>query len=359
MALLFHTLLNVEIVDIVTPPFGADFFSKVFERAVDKDGPADASVQRFRNLRIVINRRKDAKYRMPIDLLARYIRFPSIRKIYMSKVASKDFDGNPLGSLKPGSCPTVEHLELHESQLNGEDLEKMLGACSGLKTFVYDLGWSDDSECSYSLPELRKSLSANTQTLENLWIDYWDDYWCDVEDGLGRVDDFTPISSLYEFRRLKNLKVGMYVFFGINEGYTRIHEEKEVVESQLPDLAKILPESLEIILFVETNGRIGILARALEKLLQVKETCLPELREIAFEAKLTGNKNTPSLKNLEDLAASSEITLRMIDIGALIKNFEAGRLSGLYGPLTWDGTIINAAYQERVVSKGRTYHKSL
>ncbi|KAI4259405.1 MAG: hypothetical protein L6R42_004590 [Xanthoria sp. 1 TBL-2021] len=298
MALLFQSVPNLKAMSIEIHPIEAHLFFKVFRRAAAGREHLQVSppIQSFARLQVVINNCDGSGAEtcgMPTNLLYRYIRLPAIREIYMSKVESFHAGEDrlfPLAMLKDGSCPTVEHLELRD---------------------------------------------RNTETLTNLWLDYWgDDPYLMPSIG----DDLTPAPSLGDFRRLKNLKVGMYVLFGHGMNFQDPYKEQEIKDSELPDLGRILPDSLETIYFSHTEGRVGILSEALQRLLRVRQNCLPKLRKITFEAYQAGVKQTPSLNILKDMAVDAEVQLRIItraDEDDL--RMDLGR--GWDGSVTWAGSM--------------------
>ncbi|KAL8680453.1 MAG: hypothetical protein Q9186_003351 [Xanthomendoza sp. 1 TL-2023] len=347
LALLFHAVPFLEVMHIVLTPYCADTFTKVLQTAVAKDISSDASIQRFQNLHVVINNCDDDKYGTDTDLLCYYLQLPSIREIYVQNVGSynieeyadyREIKDSPLTSLECGTCPTVRHLELRDSKLNTMDVKATLAACSNLKTFIYDLGWGNISYCDYSLVALRDALAANEATLENLWIDHWgeESYWVDD------IDDLTPMSSLKEFKKLKNLKVGMYVFFGAREnlGGEGGHTEQTINVLELPDLASILPESLETLYFAGTQGRLDTLTTALWRLLTAKKNYMPNLKEIAFETACETSRPMPgsSTWKMQNLGT---------EVGVGVRVIESGWKEGGFGPSDlgrgWDGSVMWAA----------------
>ena len=78
-------------------------------------------------------------------------------------------------------------------------------------------------------------------------------------------------------------------------------------------LADILPGSLETLHFAHSTGRIGILAKALQTLLNIQQQRLPMLREITVEANLAVFLLMSSSNTLQDLATCFNIYLRIID----------------------------------------------
>ncbi|KAL8954880.1 MAG: hypothetical protein Q9183_006888 [Haloplaca sp. 2 TL-2023] len=265
-----------------------------------------------------------------------------MREIYVQQIMSRDSEDPKKAALMSlaAKSSNIERLELRRCRLNGAETQGLLGACKNLKTLVYDIGdesvsiWDEKfpDACAVSMTDLRDALTSTMHTLENLWIDL-KDFW------VGDTDDYRPIASLRTFARLKNLKVGMFVLFGISDS-TIGHdppgpEELEIVASDLPDLAAILPESLETLYIGCTEGRIGILSAALEILLQVKQTSNPRLTRIAIDVHLEGNVHAPSLKPVERVAMEADVELRILDPGSRThaRTREIGR--GREDLITW------------------------
>ncbi|KAL8770754.1 MAG: hypothetical protein Q9209_003621 [Squamulea sp. 1 TL-2023] len=174
------------------------------------------------------------------------------------------------------------------------------------------------------------------------------------------MDEMIPISSLNSFRKLKNLKVGMYVLFGIGEDSCgdRLHEEQKIDEAKLPDLGIVLAESLETIYFSHTEGRIGILARAIQRLLSAKTTCLPRLRKISVEAYTVGLDQSPSLRSLQDMAAEVEVKLRIIE--RVVEDNEPSELGrGWDGSVTWAGLMGHGGQLGRYIVKANSWCRNL
>ena len=116
VALLFQAVPNLKAMSIEIDPFEAVLFYKVFRRAVAarEDSNVSPPIQSFARLQVVINNCDGSGAQtcgMPTRLLDQYLRLPAIREIYMSNLGSfqSDEDPFPLGTLKDGSCPTVEH----------------------------------------------------------------------------------------------------------------------------------------------------------------------------------------------------------------------------------------------------------
>ncbi|KAL8924379.1 MAG: hypothetical protein Q9172_002726 [Xanthocarpia lactea] len=315
MALLVQAIPNLKIMNLVIPSGQANIFTKVVERvaAVRTDPQARPPIQTFSRLQVVINSRHVQGPSMNTDLLYHYIRLPAIRQICMQCVDSSDSTESqqfPLAMLEYGSCPTVEHLELRENKINAKDLKGMLAACSNLRTFVFEVYYYGDNSPKELTEQLRESLSAKTETLENLWLDHEGDETYSE----GRMGGLITSPSLTGFRKLKNLKVGMCVFFGHWwDGTDEPTHATQDAMVELPDLGKILPESLETLYIMNTFYRVKVLIKALHNLLSVKQIYLPNLREIKLSIFPTIIDHSSARKSLQDMAVCAGVQLRIVE----------------------------------------------
>lgn len=379
IAMLLLAVPNFETLDIVSPCFDPDQSIKVceralynirgvtlgaelyyntdlslryFQRALNKLGGATLDQRPFQHLKVVAcSFNKDQDHMLFVALLL-LLRLSSIREILLQTVMScKNLVDKRIRTPSTSDLgqSTVERLELRNCNLGDREMEAILCSCTSIKTFVYDFDrcalesyWD---ESGLSMLGLRKALYATEVTVENLWIDYADL----LREPRAMADDVTRMSSVSQFEALKNLKLGMFVAFGVNTTDKEFSNNECLFDdSELPVLAHFLPQSLETIYISHTNGRLGMLVRALEHLLQVKWSCVPRLREIAIEAFLTGNDQAPSLSKLSELAEATGVELRTID-GATVKvgeceldwTFQSPRPLNL--GQGWDGSVTWAS----------------
>ena len=337
VAPLFQSTVNIEVINIVVPFYYMHFSNSVFESAVDQTSSQEAIPPPFDKLRTVANSFGHEEEGTSTDLLYQYMQIPSIREIYVQQVGS-DGSEEPakdvLMNLKAQSS-NVEHLELRQCRLNGVETLGLLGACKNLKTFVYDLGSGGVSDGAFSMLDLEEALESTARTLENLWLDCW----ADPDDVMiHSIDEFYPIQSLCLLQKLKNLRVGMYVLFGVDDD-TMEDEEQAIVMSDLPELAEVLPDSLETLYISHTHGRIGILSLALQRLLQDEEVGNIGLTQITIEVALHNNENAPPLEPLKQMAKEKKVQLKILDIGSTqrLPGSEEGR--GWDGLITWAGSM--------------------
>ncbi|KAL9577037.1 MAG: hypothetical protein Q9203_007601 [Teloschistes exilis] len=204
--------------------------------------------------------------------------------------------------------------------------------------------------CTEDTPDvLRTTTEALVRmgaSLENLWLDFPDDlsdcYAYDIVPG-----HMPSLSSLKELKNLNNLKIGLWALFeGTDKDISRVPETSDA-KSELPDLATILPVSLENIYFGRTRGRLWLIVLALAKLLRSKASFVPNLKEISIEFfEIDVDDKAPwtsDLADLEKLAASVSVKVRRMIVG---KNEHESRSrptgpglascgQGVDGCLTW------------------------
>lgn len=252
------------------------------------------------SLRVLILENKSL-CRISPDLLSSYLQLPSLREFYGEKIRVDRFGhlddktNEPLATLKSATT-SLDHLEIREGSLRSIGLPNVLRASKNFRIIVYEVGLNSLFTCSTL--EIRKALIWNQNILENLWLDLWDGsralYW---------GEDLSPMGSLSSFTLLKNLWVGMHMFFGV-EFHGRRHA---------PDLASLMPPSIETLYFSRTKGRVNRLTSALEKLLQAKQSHTPKLRMVAFEAEITGEDKHFDYSRLDFLAKASGVGIVKID----------------------------------------------
>ena len=318
LTLLLSSLPNLERLDLMLPGLYADRFEKLIQNAA-KTKNVFHTHSAFSQLRVVINNCIDHIYGSSPTLLSGYLQLPSVREFYGQNVGSYDDEAHTgLATLESASHPLV-HLELRESRLNATDLTNLLRACKNIKTFVYELGWGHINWPMYSTPELGKALSWIDTSLENLGLDYEGECYFSSD------DDLSPIGTLSNFKRLKNLRAGTYVFFG-EESFAWAETGGE---QRTLNLASLMPASIETLYFSHTEGMVHALTRSLEKLLQAKESCTPKLRRITFEADITGEDCAFDYSRLDFLAKEVGVDVTKID------SKENKRCRRKDGSLTW------------------------
>lgn len=303
VALLLSSLPNLQCLNLVGPTLPIYRFKELLQSAARSESffytqPA------FSSLRVIVHESKGDTFMTSPDLLFSYLQLPSLRECYGHQIDSFNHKAHEgLATLKPATISLV-HLEIRDGRLSVTDLTNVLRAHKNLKMFVYEVNAT--SHCPHSTPGLRGALTWTQNTLENLWLDL-----CEVSGSDYFGQNFSPMSTLSGFKVLKNLWVGMHVFFGVEDGVTILVGVDG--RRYAPDLASLMPASIETLYFSHTKHRVKRLTRALEKLLLAKESHTPKLRIIAFEADLTGSDNTLDYSRLGFLAKESGVEVAKID----------------------------------------------
>ncbi len=348
LCLLLPSLPNLERMDLFVPENPeVSIFKIIMDRILSREKPFDLEPA-FSSLRVIVNNCSADKYGEPPDLISSFLKLPSLQEYYCLRIGSGNRMINEgLTQLKTASS-SLTHLEVRECKFNARDLRNLLRAMQNLRTFVYELGWSYVSSCDYSTPGLRRALAWTEASLENLWLDYLPgpSYWTG-----DFLDDHSPMFSLSSFECLKNIKVGMYVFFGVVDVYSSGLENTEVDigdGNNIINLANILPASAETLYVSHTNGRIRLLTQALERLLEQKGSSTPRLMRIAFEAYITGNDEKFDFSRLDPLGEEANVRIDRIDGTALPANNGVGwecssgvhdRGQGMDGSLKWAAEV--------------------
>ncbi|MCJ1480390.1 hypothetical protein MMC06_000545 [Schaereria dolodes] len=286
------------------------------------------------------------KFGMHPDLLALYLQLPSTRAVYGLWFGSDYGVVNAaLASLETRSS-AVTHLEFKSSNISGPDLENMLRACKAPKTLMLEYYHDYVSFVPFNLTELRKSLEVAKDTLENIYLDYDNKAtsWL-------RAADLTAFASLADFRVLKHIKAGAFVylgddpnssFFEVEEGQRR-NGSSNKARYRLVDL---LPPSIETLHFTHSCRHIYFLGSALEELLVQKEHRTPKLSKITIEAAFY-NKTLASFAPLDALAETVGVTICKFDTRNAINQAENGW--GMDCSISWapglDGRTLGPTYE--------------
>ena len=305
--LLLSSMPNLERLDLVLPATLDKCCKTVVNSAAMKRNENIFQPQpAFSSLRELINHCSSGFLYTSPRMLSRYLRLPSLREFSGHNISSchEEKASDDLATLEPATVPLV-HLELRASRLNMIDMTNILRAFKHLKTFVYEVGWGNVTYSSRSTPNLGEALSWTEKSLENLWLNCKnsEDCWC--SDG-----HVAPVRTLSSFKVLKNLRVNMYIFLGI-EGFGISSVGPD--QGNTPDLVSILPASIETLYFSHTECNMKLLTSALEKLLQAKESCTPKLRTIAFEADITEMDDAFDYSRLYLLAGEGGVDIANID----------------------------------------------
>ncbi|MCJ1451763.1 hypothetical protein MMC28_002103 [Mycoblastus sanguinarius] len=333
ITLLLPLLPNLERLDLMVTRHRDHYFGSMIQRVAKIENPFDTQPA-FSSLRVLVAN-CDRKCGTTSNLMFNAFQIPSLREFYGQRIFSDNSDAGRRLALLETATLRLTHLEVRHCVFNIQDLTNMLRSFKTLKTFVYNLGSGLISSCTYSMPELRKALTATEENLENLWLDrspHNSYYWPE-----GYV---SPMSSLSSFKPLKNLQVGMYILFGGKANLDDLsNAESEDIDTDTVNLAILLPTSIETLYFSQTNGRIRMLTRALENLLEQKESSTPKLKRIAFEAFITGNPYVLDFSHMDDLAEKAGVEIAKVDTTA--EQDVNQRCQGMDGSLTWAGAELS------------------
>ena len=297
VALLLSSLPNLERLELVVPTISPDCFGTLVQKAAKRERLFHIQPA-FSSLRVLVHHCYYDPYSTLPKLLSDYVRLPSLRTFCGHKFGSCNEPDKDLAALEPATLPLV-HLELRSTKLSAIDLTNMLRAFKHLKTFVYELDVGR-IHTHDSMIQLLEALSLTEDTLENLWLDCEEEHYFSNNLSQAHLSQRT----LFNFKALRNLRVGMYTYFGVpridGQGLT-------------PDLATLMPASIETLYFSYTRGIVNVYTSALEKLLQAKESCTPKLRRIAFKADVTGEDEDFDYSRLDFLAGEVGVEIRKID----------------------------------------------
>ena len=354
LTILLPSLPNLQRMQVVVPTHYG-YFTNMLHRTISRSQKRFPRQPPFPSLRILIADCDLDQGGLLPRLVSSTLRLPTLQKLYCRKIGSYgDETDYSLTRLKKGSSK-LTHFELRDSKLNRRDLVNLLRSFSCIKTFVYELGWgyNNTTVCRYSTRDLDRSLHYLEDTLENLWLDTNPGpfYWCDTDN----FDTLLPIHTLANFKVLKHLKVGMFILFGDDylfyDGASLDNTEEHYTETDGVSLAEILPYSLETIYVAHTNGRVRGLTRAFARLLRRKESAVPNLKRIAYEAYITGNDHIFNFSTLDQLGKDTGVVVDRIDGTALPgdDDFEwtytpgaQDRGQGMDGSVTWAAEFAGA-----------------
>lgn len=257
------------------------------------------------------------------DHIIPYLQLPSVENLRtFNLLLNRSKEETQVFKLKPG-VSSITYLQLGDCNLPMVDLCNMITACSSLKAFI--LTWTRKPRHhgsvrpnDFDTVAIVKALSLAANTLESLWIDLIFSKQPYFSRELQR--SLPPRTcSLENFHCLKNLKGGLYLFFGGAAAQTQYY------------IANSLPASIENLYFTsygqnmkyeddnedgnEGDGddhSIRDLDERVKELLVCKTSKLTSLKNIAFNAKSRAwvQEHGNEISDLSDLAAKAGITLR-------------------------------------------------
>lgn len=303
---------------------------RLLHKVTKREAPFDRyDNSAFANLSDVLIAGYDDKYPNAPDWFGAYLELPGIRRLYGYQMGNNTQEEitPTMAALGIGTSP-VEELELRESKLYAEDLERILRACKNLKTFIYEVGhaWA-----WYPLQtsDIRKALSLQERTLENLVLDHPD--YLEGMDG----DDLSPIS-FAAFRNLVYLKVST-LFLGGEKGRSDC------------DLTGTFPETLKT-LHVTYVGEPWHCAKTVDGLLRVlqQKEVLPRLEKLTLEGDFQKYpERLDRVKEIVRCAKEKDIETVIVNSAGFGAVLEKGW--GLDGSVQWQECFNNKSNQVEIL----------
>ncbi len=294
LALLLSSLPNLESLDLVVPGQSAGFFEYVLHSAAKGKNVFFNAQSTLPSLRVITHDCQEPGYGPSAGLLSDYLHLPSLHELSCRKIGSYSNKANEgLATLGPATIPLV-HLELREGRWNEPDLANVLRACKGLKSFVYEVGLNAYyNRCR--TPALGQVLNWIENSVEDLWLDHGGDVCLRLPNR-----DLRPISAFSSLKVLKNLRVCTYMFSDNLKGGTSW-------------IGPALPASIETLYFSHTAGGVTELTSTLERLLEAKESCTPNLRRISFEADIREKDKALDYSRLDFLAKEADVEIEKLE----------------------------------------------
>ena len=139
---------------------------------------------------------------------------PSIRAFYGFRVSGNYHDFElAVEGLTPKTS-RLQHLELKGSVVYSEHLTIILQAPKELRTFIYELG-DVDNDTNDNLCGIHEALEAQSESLEEIWLDYDTGPW----DRHPQILQITcePVGDFKAFKKLRGMKLAVVYLFGDEE----------------------------------------------------------------------------------------------------------------------------------------------
>lgn len=181
-----------------------------------------------------------------LDLWRDLFTLPSVTSVYMHRVFAlrgKTLWGcgpsseavQPMAELQPRSLD-ITHLELRDCRIWPSELRRVLAVPKALTTFIYDIG-EETNEVEPAIPisyrSVREALEQQSDSLEQIWIDYPHDYLFDEWGGAGVAT--RPIGSFAQFKKLKRFRIASTYLFGFTE-----HTDTARLVDSVPEQVEML-----------------------------------------------------------------------------------------------------------------------
>ena len=257
----------------------------LLHRATKHEAPFDEKPA-FANLTEVLVAGYGERSPNASDWFGSYLEIPSLRCLYGYQLGNHQQDSitATMAELGSGTSP-VELLELRESRLYSEDLDRVLKACKNLKTFIYEVRHTR-AWCPLRTQDVRNAMVPLEETLENLVLDHPDYLEKEQND-----DSFSPMSFM-KFDKLRYLKVSTIFLGGINE-------------RKRCDSMEVFPVGLEELhaTFVGETYHCAATVPALQQVLEQQKHVLPKLSRLTLEGLFV--EHAERLDNVKGLVQSA------------------------------------------------------
>ncbi|KAL3419333.1 hypothetical protein PVAG01_09555 [Phlyctema vagabunda] len=250
---------------------GGEYILRMLARDWTREVPSGTEPP-FAQLTDVMVAGYEDKYPCEPDVFGACLNLPALKNLYGYLMGSNEQSEvtAALKALRPASS-SVELIELRRSQLFMEDLECVLKACKGLKTFIYEVGvawaWTD-----LKMADVLESMLTQKHSLEHLSLT-----GAEIM-GVDEPDEFKPMS-FAAFEKLTYLKVES-LFLGGSDDW----KECSLTATFPPTL-----RTLHVTGCCE-NFYCGETMNALQEVLEKKEQYLPQLDTLILEGEFTDVK---------------------------------------------------------------------
>jgi hypothetical protein len=306
LAILLPTMVRLEKLEL-TIRYEYEYFDRMITRAIAKKKPFDKQplfpvLTEFMHVASGLLDDQQPDYYdwnhepMSSQYNILFQNFPSIRSIYSHRVF--DYGNEPIQNTFTSMSSSITHLELKNGFVNRPNLCTILRTPKALQTFIYEI-FSSAGMPPYpnGAIDILSALTPQSNSLENLWIDYEDE-----GDVLPEFRDVYNIStpSLSSFNRLKNLRVAAEVLLEF------LHPDQNEVPFWR-NFSGVFPatlETLHIIYKYNITHWEDVRGFIIAELSQV-----PRLQSIIIECPSWVSGPPPDWKELQEHAKSNGVEL--------------------------------------------------
>lgn len=235
----------------------------------------------------------DEEYSSHPDTFLACCTLPAVERIYGHCLGAVRADNvTQLIAKLPTKSSNVVSIELRCSKLYPAVFSQLLAACKKLKTLIYELGCATYVWVPVHTQEIRHALKPHEEWLEELCLDHR--YYFDWD-----KEGEAVALSFKAFKSLRHLKVAAVYLFGHESSWPMSNSifNTNVDKGLRTHLVRRLPESLQKlhIMFCERVLLVVWVADALEELLKLSETCVPNLKELVLEGEFEGREDSQAL----------------------------------------------------------------